>query len=119
MDEEVTGNKDQTWEMLNDADHHNFIIAAGISDKGEQNEYFTNQLGVIPGHAYGVIAVAEVFDKEGKLTRILKVRNPWGSFEWKGDWGDNSDKWTEESKLQVGFVNIDDGCFWISLDDYI
>jgi hypothetical protein len=49
--------------MLNEADHNNYIIAAGIGDKGGQNEYYTTQLVVIPGHAYGVIAVAEVFDK--------------------------------------------------------
>jgi len=28
--------------MLNEADHHGYIIAAGIGDKGDQNEYFTN-----------------------------------------------------------------------------
>ena len=84
--------------MLNDADHNQYIIAAGIGDKGGQNDFYTNQLGVIPGHAYGVIAVAEVFDRNNELTRILKVRNPWGSFEWKGDWGDKSDKWTDQAK---------------------
>jgi len=28
-------------------------------------------LGVIPGHAYGVIAVAEVFDSKGIINRII------------------------------------------------
>ena len=47
------------------------------------------------GHAYGLIGCAEVYDRAGNFTKIVNVRNPWGSFEWKGDWSDNSPCWTE------------------------
>lgn len=49
------------------------------------------------------------------------MRNPWGSFEWKGDWGDESDKWTPELKEQVGFTEpaADDGTFYFCVDDFI
>ena len=51
---------------------------------------------------------------------LLKLRNPWGNFEWKGDWGDESDKWTPELKEQVGFEEAaDDGAFWFGLDDFV
>ena len=41
------------------------------------------------GHAYTMISVFEV-----NQTKLLKMRNPWGSFEWKGLYSDNSNKWT-------------------------
>jgi len=50
---------------------------------------------------------------------IVNLRNPWGKFEWKGAWGDDSSNWTPELKKQVGFVDGgDDGLFWMSLDDF-
>lgn len=47
----------------------------------------------------------------------MQLRNPWGSFEWKGDWGDDSDCWTPQIKKQVGFTEEDDGTFWMSFTD--
>lgn len=46
--------------------------------------------GLVPGHAYTVIIIKEI---KGNL--LLNLRNPWGHFEWNGDWGDNSPLWTE------------------------
>jgi calpain-15 len=50
--------------------------------------------------------------------RILQLRNPWGRFEWNGDWSDESSLWTNEFKAQVGFVKANDGSFWMSLEDF-
>ena len=33
-----------------------------------------------------------------ETVKILQLRNPWGHFEWTGDWSDNSDCWTEKAK---------------------
>jgi calpain-15 len=43
----------------------------------------------------------EVIDFDGKNDRIIQVRNPWGVFEWKGDWSDNSRKWTSNLKQEL------------------
>ena len=49
----------------------------------------------------------------------MKLRNPWGSFEWNGDWGDQSDCWTPELKEQVNLVaDTEDGTFWMSFEDF-
>jgi hypothetical protein len=49
----------------------------------------------------------------------LKIRNPWGSFEFAGKYGDDSDLWTPSLKAQVGFVqNNDDGLFFMTLGEF-
>ena len=65
---------------------------------------------MIPGHAYSIIKADEY-----KGVKLLNIRNPWGSFEWDGDWSDNSNKWTEEFKnhFNPGFDDKD-GTFWMS-----
>lgn len=59
-----------------------------------------------------MIAVADL----GNI-KLCQIRNPWGSFEWKGDWGDDSDLWTDEIKSKVNYKNEDDGTFWMSYED--
>lgn len=69
-------------------------------------------------HSYGLIKVDVVSDAEGQSINIVKLRNPWGNFEWKGDWSDNSDKWTEEAKSQVNLESANDGTFWMAFEDF-
>jgi calpain-15 len=63
-----------------------------------------------------------------KGIRLVKLRNPWGSFEWKGDWGDDSPLWKKHPsvKLEMGQfdffghkVDSDDGCFYMCWDDFL
>lgn len=51
--------------------------------------------------------------------RLLKIRNPWGRFEWKGEWCDTSDKWTDALRLQFKHEKKDDGVFFMAYEDYI
>jgi len=46
------------------------------------------------------------------------LRNPWGKFEWQGDWSDNDSQWTDEMKEECNFISEDDGSFWMSFDDF-
>ena len=71
-------------------------------------------------HAYGINDVFEFDDayNKGQKVRLLRLRNPWGNFEWQGDWGDKSDCWTPELKIQLDLKeDADDGTFWMSFDD--
>jgi len=42
--------------------------------------------GLVPGHAYSLISARKL----NSGAEILKLRNPWVSFEWQGAWSDNS-----------------------------
>lgn len=53
------------------------------------------------------------------MFNLVKLRNPWGSGEWKGDWSDKSDLWTDELREYVGFDgDKDDGIFWMDFNDF-
>lgn len=49
----------------------------------------------------------------------MKLRNPWGSSEWTGDWSDESPLWTDELREAHGCTIEDDGMFFIPLSAYI
>lgn len=71
--------------------------------------------GLVAGHAYSIILVKEAFGN-----RLVNIRNPWGTFEWEGDWGDNSPLWTKKMIDAVRPVLDEaDGTFWMSFEDFV
>lgn len=74
--------------------------------------------GVISGHAYSLISIHE-FQHNGEQVKLLKLRNPWGSGEWQGDWSDKSELWTPALRKKLGCVEDDDGAFFIKFEDYL
>lgn len=110
----ATENPEEFFEMLKSADHRQFTMMAASHGQGENR----SAEGVISGHAYSLISIHE-FKHQGNEVRLLKLRNPWGSGEWTGDWSDKSSLWTPKIKQDVGMVDDDDGIFFIPLNDYL
>jgi hypothetical protein len=52
--------------------------------------------GLVAGHAYTLVSAKQT----SKGDRLVKLRNPWGSMEWTGDWSDSSPLWTEEMQVR-------------------
>ena len=48
------------------------------------------------------------------------MRNPWGQKEWKGNWSDNDNSWTQELKtfFNVGDTFQENGMFFIRWEDF-
>jgi hypothetical protein len=62
--------------------------------------------GLLPNHAYSITGMVTVMDSsssEQQEVQLVRVRNPWGAFEWKGDWSSNSRKWSPELREQLGY----------------
>ncbi|XP_041034860.1 calpain-5-like isoform X2 [Carcharodon carcharias] len=84
--------------------------------------------GLVKGHAYGVTDVRKVRIGEGLLSYfkkeklyMIRMRNPWGSTEWKGPWSDGSEEWNKISKMErekMGVTVQDDGEFWMNFEDF-
>ncbi len=109
----------QIWETLLDYDSQGFLMTSETSglDTYTENGGPDSKAGLVPGHAYSLIQVKE---KEDDGTRLLMVRNPWGTFEWDGAWADESEEWTEEmiDYFEPNF-DTEDGAFWISYEDFL
>lgn len=71
--------------------------------------------GIVPGHAYSILKVIETSSK----IKLINLRNPWGQFEWDGDFCDNSPSWTKSLLEEIKpTFNESDGSFWMSWDDF-
>jgi hypothetical protein len=54
--------------------------------------------------------------------RLLCLRNPWGKFEWGGDWSDHSSLWDEYPEVKdfcKPILEDGDGQFWMAYEDFL
>ncbi|XP_063042518.1 calpain-1 catalytic subunit [Engraulis encrasicolus] len=75
---------------------------------------------LVKGHAYSVTAVDEVVYR-GNMTKLVRIRNPWGEIEWTGAWSDNSREWESVDRSVRGRLQnrSEDGEFWMSFSDFL
>ncbi|NXO22530.1 CAN14 protein, partial [Cisticola juncidis] len=75
--------------------------------------------GLVAGHAYTVTGIRKVTCHYGP-ENLVRLRNPWGKIEWKGDWSDSSYKWELLSPKEKILLRKkkEDGEFWMSLRDF-
>ena len=71
--------------------------------------------GLVTNHAFTTLGVAEY-----KGTKLVKIRNPWGSERYKGAWSDQDTKaWTADALKALGHTkNTRDGTFYMPIKNY-
>jgi Calpain family cysteine protease len=124
---------DEIWTLLRKYDSRKALISASIGKRhdrimdGPAGEQMLEKEGLVAGHAYSIISAMEVRERirgvpkpDGKSFKLLRLRNPWGSYEWKGKWSDKSKLWKKYKSIakQVGHTLSDDGSFWMSFSDF-
>lgn len=117
---------DEMFEIIRKFDSIKSVMCAS-SAPGAGNK------DIVPGHAYTLVGahrvrpsiIAKLAAEAGlknrtETIRLVKLRNPWKTFEWKGDWSDSSPLWTEHPDVAkaVDYKPADDGTFWMSWHDF-
>lgn len=122
------------WSLIKNADINRHIICAGTktstqivddyinefeewsnkrSNKNKPMDLFSvEHFGLYSSFSYTVIGVAEYSGE-----KLIRLRNPKGVVEWKGDWGDNSQKWDtiqEEFRQEIK----EDGIFYMPFYEF-
>ena len=70
-------------------------MTAGCDADNAAQAAYLKEIGLVPEHSYSIMK-AMTIESNGEEIQICQMRNPWGKFEWSGDWGDESDLWTDE-----------------------
>ncbi|XP_053616241.1 calpain-D isoform X2 [Plodia interpunctella] len=111
--------RDLVWAQLLSSRQACFLMGAscgGGNMKVDEEEY--QRLGLRPRHAYSVLDVVELLEASTP-TRLLRLRNPWGHYTWRGAWAHACPRWTEHAKRVLQHDDRDQGVFWISFDDVL
>ncbi|XP_058254741.1 calpain-3-like isoform X2 [Hemibagrus wyckioides] len=110
-------NPQNLWDLINRAARANSLMGCGTPGNAVFNAQQDN--GLVEGHAYTVTGVTMV-TSNGNQVLLVRLLNPWGHKEWKGNWCDGSELWmTVSEKERNEYTNfVDDGEFWISMEDF-
>lgn len=118
---------DMLWSKLLSFKEAGYLMGMGCTEQGcEKSKDEVLEKGLQAPHAYGILDVREL-EHDGKIHRLVQIRNPWGEDAprtWKGAFGKDWDGWTFDLKLKLGVVNRSNvsmydqmSIFWMPFDD--
>ena len=52
--------------------------------------------------------------------RLVRLRNPWGKYSWRGSWSDKDSRWSTQPWLreELQAVGEEAGVFWMAAQDF-
>ncbi|KAM9341660.1 calpain-1 catalytic subunit-like [Symphorus nematophorus] len=106
------------WELMCRAGQFKSLMSCG-TPQGETAANTVLPNGLVQGHAYTVTGVKQM-TSQGKIVHLVRLWNPWGQGEWKGDWSDRSPLWktVSTSDREMCLSVADDGEFWMEMEDF-
>jgi len=110
-------NEENSIEVIRDAYKNKYIVTATSEPNPKQKQKLMTA-GILTLQSYSLIRIEDVPTHAGGTITIVQLRNPWGCFEWNGDFSDESDSWTDEAKILCNLKIADDGFFWMNFHDF-
>mmetsp|Transcript_12718 Transcript_12718/g.44536 ORF Transcript_12718/g.44536 Transcript_12718/m.44536 type:complete len:390 (+) Transcript_12718:48-1217(+) len=103
---------DEFYKILQTYDALRSVMGAGSDLDGS----VSSRNGIRPGHAYSIISTQKV----NKFC-MLQLRDPWGAFDWSGDWSAKSSLWKQHPNVAKAckFDESGKGFFWMEMKDFI
>ena len=76
--------------------------------------------GLFVYHTYNIEDIEKIEIDKDKYIYLIKLKDPDGESNWTGDYSQDSNLWTENLKSAINKKNIEinEGEFWISLEDF-
>ena len=101
---------EELWAKIVKASGNKYVMTTSIPQRKGAKER-----GLVEGHQYSLTS-----GKEYNGIRLLKIRNPWGSMKYTGEWHQNDEKWTDDLKAAFDYKSTYDGEgeFFISWEDF-
>jgi hypothetical protein len=99
-------------------------MAAGSKGKDETLKTGRDKTkgSIVPGHAYSILDIKTPMLTTSKV-RLIKLRNPWGTFEWEGDWSKSSSLWLTHPLVGMNIGRDGDkdnqGIFYMAWEDFV
>lgn len=116
------------FQTLAKVHEHKSLITCSIRPAEGETVESVLDCGLVRGHAYGITAVRKVWlgenlQRTGGTSRLfmVRMRNPWGTTDWKGAWSQGSEQWQQLSRAdreKMGIVVRDVGEFWMDFQDF-
>ncbi|RKK85890.1 hypothetical protein BFJ71_g14048 [Fusarium oxysporum] len=84
---------------------------------------FEHRNGIVLSHTYSILEAIELKKEHDGMTRLVKIRNPWGQRsdsgygEWCGAWADGSREWNAYTINALHHEFGDNGIFWMTYED--
>ena len=104
---------DDLWKNMKDGNREGYAMLCSL----DSEKYTFDHSELVSNYSYSVVGTYKVNTTKGNV-KLIKIRNPWGNFEWEGDWSEGSKLWTSHIKEEVEFESSDKGIFYMSLEDY-
>ncbi|XP_041660791.1 calpain-3b isoform X2 [Cheilinus undulatus] len=119
---ELSESPKELYKIMKKALERGSLMGCSIDVYSASEMESRTDLGLVRGHAYSIIDLAEC-DEVGKKTkiRLMRLRNPWGWVLWKGPWSPNSEEWSTLSiadRENLKKQTVEASEFWMSYDDF-
>ena len=115
--------REKLWKELEDPDGSRVF---SLHTKSLRYPPIHHPFGLHPQHAYSIVGVALWSSLNGgKQTKLVRVRNPWGSKSHfgggnrDGPWSNGSPEWTHESLKALTHHFRDNGTFYIPFEEML
>uniref|UniRef100_A0A914WD44 Calpain 15 n=1 Tax=Plectus sambesii TaxID=2011161 RepID=A0A914WD44_9BILA len=109
-----TYDHDMVWVKLLSAREATFLMGCSCgAGRRQLPESAYEKVGLLSRHAYSLLDVKEV-----NGARLVRLRNPWGQFVWKGAWSDKSELWTPELRRVLMPDGPQSGVFWMPFEEF-